>query len=187
MTHIGIIGGGFSGTATAVNLCRLCRGPLKITLVNRGFPLGRGIAYGTRNGNHLLNVAARNMSALADQPSHFVEWLQTRSEYRDEPLPRLREKFVPRRIYGDYLHGLLFSHTGSAAEKGIMVESVAAEAMDVVPSAGGAQIALSNGQTLDVTRVILATGNPAPSDLNIKGFDPAHPRCFANPWTDWES
>ena len=32
-------------------------------------------------------------------------------------------KFVPRRIYGDYLHGLLFSQTCSAAEKGIVIET----------------------------------------------------------------
>ena len=106
MKHVAIIGGGFSGSLTAVNLARLsAAGPLKITIINHGSPLGRGVAYSTRNSNHLLNVAARNMSALADQPSHFVEWLRTRSEFYEEPLDRLRERFVPRRIYGDYLHG----------------------------------------------------------------------------------
>ena len=89
MKHVVIIGGGFSGCLTAVNLSRLSTGPLKITIINQGYPLGRGIAYSTRNGSHLLNVVARNMSALADQPTHFVEWLRTRTEYRDEPVDRL--------------------------------------------------------------------------------------------------
>src|ERR1700729_569124 len=119
MKHIGIVGGGFSGSLTAINLSRLNSGPLKITIINDGYPMGRGIAYSTRNGNHLLNVAARNMSALADQPGHFLEWLRTRSEYCEEPVAKLREEFVPRRIYGDYIQSLLFSRTAIAAEKNI--------------------------------------------------------------------
>ena len=186
MKHIVIIGGGFSGCATAVNLSRLSNDPLKITVINQEYPLGRGIAYSTRNGNHLLNVAARNMSALADQPTHFVEWLRTRSEYRDEPVERLRERFVPRRIYGDYLHGLLFSRMAAAAEKGIQIETIAAEATDIGPAFGGVSVALSNGQFINANRVVLATGNQPPANLKITGLDPAHPRYFQNPWHGWE-
>src|SRR5262245_3868394 len=109
MEQICIIGGGFSGCMTAVNLSRLSAEPLKITIINHLHPLGRGVAYGTRNGNHLLNVAARNMSALADKPDHFVEWLGTRAEYYRDPVARIREKFMPRRVYGDYLSSVLFS------------------------------------------------------------------------------
>jgi len=187
MKHVVIIGGGFSGCLTAVNLSRLSTGPLKITIINHGYPLGRGIAYSTRNGSHLLNVVARNMSALADQPTHFVEWLRTRTEYRDEPVDRLREKFLPRRIYGDYLHSLLFSRTGAAAEKGIEIETIAAEAIDVGPAFGGASVALSDGQFVNAHRVVLATGNQPPANLKINGLDPADPRYFQNPWQDWDS
>jgi uncharacterized NAD(P)/FAD-binding protein YdhS len=187
MKHIAIIGGGFSGCATAINLSRLSNGPLKISVINNGYPLGRGIAYSTRNGNHLLNVVARNMSALADQPAHFVEWLRTRSEFHNEPIERLREKFAPRRVYGDYLHSLLFSRTTAAEKKEIQIETIEAEAVDVGPAFGGASIALSNGQFINANRVVLATGNQPPSDLKISGLDPAHPRYIQNPWADWES
>ena len=74
-------------------------------VINGCYPLGR-IAYSTRQPEHLLNVVAR-MSALADQPSHFVEWLRTRHEYADMPEPACGEQFIPRRIYGDYLQSLL--------------------------------------------------------------------------------
>lgn len=187
MKHIVIVGGGFCGTSTAVNLCRLGVGGMKITIVNAGYPLGRGIAYSTRNGSHLLNVAARNMSALADQPSHFVDWLRTRSEFSEEPVARLREMFVPRRLYGDYIHGLLFAHSGLAAQKGITIETIATEAVRIAPSAAGAQVELGNGQSLSADKVILATGNPPPSRLKIKGLDPACPKCFQNPWVGWET
>jgi uncharacterized NAD(P)/FAD-binding protein YdhS len=56
---IAIIGGGFSGTMTAVNLARESRRALRVYLINSGHPTGRGVAYGTRRAEHLLNVAAR--------------------------------------------------------------------------------------------------------------------------------
>jgi len=49
MKHIVIIGGGFSGTMTAVNLARLSEVPLRVTVVNHGYPQGRGVA-----GKHYL-------------------------------------------------------------------------------------------------------------------------------------
>jgi uncharacterized NAD(P)/FAD-binding protein YdhS len=187
MKQVVIIGGGFSGCLTAINLSRLGTGPLKITIINQGYPLGRGVAYSTRNSHHLLNVVARNMSALADQPTHFVEWLRTRSEYRDESAEQLRERFVPRRIYGDYLLGLFFYGSAVAAEKGIQIETIAAEATDVGPAFGGASVVLSNGQFINANRVVLATGHQPPANLKIIGLDAAHPRYFQNPWQDWEN
>jgi len=187
MKHVAIIGGGFSGCVTAINLSRLGTGPFKISIINDGYPLGRGIAYSTRNGSHLLNVVARNMSALADQPAHFVEWLRTRSEFHNEPVDRLREKFAPRRVYGDYLHSLLFARASVATEKDIQIETIAAEATDIGPAFGGASVALSNGQFINANRVVLATGNQPPANLRLSGLDPGHPRYFQNPWQDWES
>jgi len=75
MKSIVIIGGGFSGVVTAINLIRLSHTPVQILIIDKGRTPGRGIAYSTRSAVHLLNVTARNMSALADQPNHFVEWL----------------------------------------------------------------------------------------------------------------
>jgi uncharacterized NAD(P)/FAD-binding protein YdhS len=90
LQQVAIIGGGFSGTLTAINLARLSTAPLRITVINSVYPAGRGIAYSTRRPEHLLNVAARNMSALPEHPSHFVDWLLTRSEYAEIPEAELR-------------------------------------------------------------------------------------------------
>jgi uncharacterized NAD(P)/FAD-binding protein YdhS len=103
---IAIIGGGFSGTLTAVNLARLSTRPLRVSVINAGHPSGRGVAYGTKRGEHLLNVAARNMSAFPDHPNHFLDWLRTRCEYAELPDTMLRESFLPRRVYGDYLRAV---------------------------------------------------------------------------------
>ena len=83
--HIAIIGGGFSGLMTAVNLARLSTRPLQVTVINGRRSVGRGVAYGTRRPEHLLNVAARNMSAFRDEPDHFLRWLRSRSEYDGMP------------------------------------------------------------------------------------------------------
>ena len=107
MTTIAIVGGGFSGTMAAVNLARLSDHPVRVVVINSKRPLGRGTAYGTTRVEHLLNVAARNMSALPDMPSHFVDWLRSRNDFRSMPVAELREMFAPRRVYGDYVRGLL--------------------------------------------------------------------------------
>src|SRR3984957_9309363 len=128
--RVAIIGGGFCGVMTAVNLARLSRRPLHITLINQHRPTGRGAAYGTRRMEHLLNVAARNMSAFPDMPDHFLQWLRTRSEYDMMPDFELRERFIPRMIYGDYLCGLMQQHLQSPGESALVRPAfVDAEAM----------------------------------------------------------
>jgi uncharacterized NAD(P)/FAD-binding protein YdhS len=185
MNSVVIVGGGFSGAVTAVNLVRLTDAPLSVTVVNSGHPLGRGVAYGTRRPEHLLNVVARNMSALADQPDHFVDWLLTRSDFADVPLAELRESFIPRRIYGDYLQSLLLWYSHALADgKKVRIQRVEAEALDVVPSGGQVLVELSHGPVLEADKVVLATGNPAPTDLPGLACD--HPCYFRDPWSGWE-
>ncbi len=174
--HIAIIGGGFSGTMAAVNLARLSPAPLRVTLLNPGSPAGRGIAYGTRRPEHLLNVAARNMSALADHPNHFLEWLRTRTEYADVPEAELRETYLPRRVYGDYLRGLL-QHYARPVDPGSRVELVPldAEVLALEPAGAGTRLRLADGTSLDADKVVLATGNEPPADLPGHATVATHP------------
>jgi uncharacterized NAD(P)/FAD-binding protein YdhS len=185
MKHVVVIGGGFSGTVTAVNLARLTDAPLAVTVLNSGHPLGRGVAYGTRRPEHLLNVVARNMSALADQPDHFVEWLRTRSDFADVPLAELREQFIPRRVYGDYLQSLFLWYAQALADgKTVRIDRVEAEAEDIVPAGERVTVLASGGVTLPADKVVLATGNPPPADP--PGCTLEHPCYFRDPWSGWE-
>lgn len=177
-SRIAIVGGGFSGILTAVNLVRLSRpgrAPA-ITLINGTGTAGRGIAYGTRRIEHLLNVAARNMSAFPDLPDHFVGWLRTRSEYERTPENELREKFIPRMIYGDYLRSLMHHHLDE-------VEFVEGEAVDI--DDGG--VVLAGGRRVVADRVVLACGNEAPAPLPGSDLLGRHPAWVGNPWTPWEN
>ena len=104
--HVVIVGAGFSGTLLAINLLRH-QGP-RVTLVERRpEQLARGVAYSAAHPDHLLNVRAERMSALPDEPGHFVEWL-AREGKGD------RHSFVPRRIYGAYLRAMLDAATAQA-------------------------------------------------------------------------
>ena len=183
-SRVAIIGGGFSGAMTAVNLARLAKRPLRITIINGQRPLGRGVAYGTRRMEHLLNVAARNMSAFPDLPDHFLQWLRTRSEFDNMPDRDLREKFIPRMLYGDYLRSLVHHHLqGADGMTTITAEFVEGEATDIEPDG---TILLAGGARIAADRIVLACGNEAPAELPGAETLQQHPAWIGNPWLPFE-
>lgn len=102
MTTVAIVGAGFSGLLTAYHLLKDSSIPsLHIYLIDKKKRAGRGLAYGTWDDNFLLNVPAGNMSAIADDPQHFVRYCQGIDPAFNDGT------FVSRRIYGDYLEDLL--------------------------------------------------------------------------------
>lgn len=185
-TRIAIVGGGFSGVMTAVNLSRLAKRPLHLFIINHQRPVGRGVAYGTRRMEHLLNVAARNMSAFPDQPDHFLQWLRSRSEYDEVPERDLREKFIPRMIFGDYLRSILQHHLQARdAESLVTVDFISGEAIDIEKQGTEVIVHLKEGQPIPADRVVLATGNEAPAELPGAEALNDHPGWISNPWLPW--
>lgn len=164
MFNIVIVGAGFTGTMVAVQLARQARFPLHITLIERSGRFGRGIAYGTREDCHLLNVPAGRMSAYPEDEDHFLRW----ASHRD---PSVRGgSFLPRRLYGAYLR-----HTLGAAETAAVnakVSHLNAEAVAILPCDGGdggdrtdrLAVRCSGGYVLEADAVVLASGNYPPGD-----------------------
>ena len=172
---VAIIGAGFSGLLTAVHLLSAPDGP-QVRLIERGGAFGRGLAYATNNPEHLLNVRVANMSALPDQPDHFVRWLSQHSGWR------ATGAFVTRGVYGDYLQGLLSEAVkGAYGVDRLLLE--ADEAVDVRPSGSRWRIELAMGRVLEVDAVVLALGSlpPAPP-LAASPELLASPRYVADPW-----
>jgi uncharacterized NAD(P)/FAD-binding protein YdhS len=119
MSTVAIIGGGFSGTVTAVHLLRRGRGAIdRIVIMNRSGAMARGVAYGTRSDRHVLNVPAGRMSAIDDQPDSFVDFVRRRG------VSVGGDAFVSRQLYGAYLESLLNAAADSAAD--VVVERTAA-------------------------------------------------------------
>src|SRR3984885_1711186 len=145
---------------TAVNLARLSTRPLQVTVINSRRPAGRGVAYSTRRPEHLLNVAARNMSAFRDEPDHFLRWLRTRSEFDTMPEIELRERFIPRMVYGDYLRSIMHHHLQSPGGlTPVTTEFLAGEVFDIESAGDTALLRLTDSTGLESDRVVLATGN----------------------------
>jgi len=177
--RIAIIGGGFSGVMTLVNLLRLSSDPINLILVHQEGLIGRGIAYGTRRPEHVLNAAARNLSAFPDQPDHLLHWLGTRSEFETFPESELRQRFIPRMIYGDYVKSILHFHLSADSEAS--TDFVQGTAVDIEKTDLGAVIHLEDGRRIMADRVVLATGNELPAELPGADTLKDHPGWAENP------
>lgn len=175
---LAILGGGASGALVATQLLRLARRPLLVALVERGGGLARGVAYGTRWASHLLNVPAGRMSALPDDPAHFVRWLE-----RERPEVGLGElDFAPRALYGEYLEATL-RQAQSAAQPGVVLEALDDEVIRLDPWVGGVAVDLRRGASRRVSGVALAPGNASPEDPpQVSAAVRASGRWRSDPW-----
>ncbi|USI71439.1 FAD/NAD(P)-binding protein [Sphingomonas morindae] len=169
--HVAIIGGGFSGALLAINLLRH-DGP-RATLIERRAETARGVAYSTVHPEHVLNVRAAGMSALPDEPDHFLRWLAARGLHP-------REGFASRRDYGAYLDDLLAETQRHAGDR---LRVVRDSAVDAAFSATAATVRLAGGGAIAADTVALATGNLPPllpPGLDVEGLDAG--RYIADPW-----
>jgi uncharacterized NAD(P)/FAD-binding protein YdhS len=177
-----IVGGGFSGTLTAVHLLRdpWPRG-LHVVLVNRSGPLARGVAYGTRSAAHVLNVPAARMSAFPDDEEHFLRFARG----RDASVAA--GDFVLRSLYGDYLERVL-REAVDGRPAGTRFTHRVARALDArLRPEGGAELVVGDDegtQVLLADRVVLAAGSYAPADPPVPdaAFFAGDPRYVRDPW-----
>ena len=76
-----IVGFGFAGLATLAHIVAAASEPMRVAIV-AGDLSGHGLAYGTREPGHLLNVPADRMGAWAQVPEDFDSWLRTSAAER---------------------------------------------------------------------------------------------------------
>ena len=174
---IAIVGGGFSGAMVAVQLARQAGpNPPRVVLFEKTERLARGLAYGTQCDQHLLNVPAGLMSALPDEPTHFLNWLQNRDPSAQHGT------FASRRVYGDYLEELLTSTAKASATR---IDFVRDEVVDLEFDEGSrsANLLTRQGNRLAADKVVLALGHPMPQ--TPEGLDQPSVRegYVANPWS----
>lgn len=178
MNTVAIIGGGFAGTLTAVNLVHHARSPLKIVLIEASENLGKGIAYSTVFSKHLLNVPAGRMSALPDEPLHFLKWARAQNLVVSE------SSFLSRKAYGQYIESILQS-TISKLPAFITFERLTDEALSIklIQDKTKAVIKLASGDVVVADKVVLATGNFSPqTPSGISQSVAASDRYINNPW-----
>jgi uncharacterized NAD(P)/FAD-binding protein YdhS len=114
------------------------------------------------------------MSALARDPDHFLHWARRNFDSGAQP-----GDFLPRRLYGDYVESLLNDatrkHRGQLAWK-------RSSAIGLERRSGVAEITLSDGDKLLASKIVLALGNFAPSELRVSGKVLAGNHFTQNPW-----
>lgn len=165
-----IIGGGASGTLTALNVLRTDP-RVHVTVFEPTGRLGSGVAYGTTDARHLLNVRAGNMSAFPQEPGDLLAWAeQTGRELS-------ATDFLPRREYGEYLRDRL------ADVAGRRLRVIAERVEELAPVPGGYEVRGDAGAAAVAASVVLAHGNEAPRKLSIGGDPlPEAPWHVADPW-----
>ncbi len=168
MTCVVIVGGGASGTLVAANLLAHARNTDDVVVVEPRTSLGQGVAYSTTHPEHLLNVRAKQMSAVVGDADHFQH-----SAGCD------RDDFAPRAAYARYLAELLESRlSASPGRLRHVIDSVAHIERD------GERWSLrcAGGETLGADVVVIATGNPAPSIPQWASGAIGAPGFIPDPW-----
>ncbi|KOV90002.1 FAD/NAD(P)-binding protein [Nocardia sp. NRRL S-836] len=161
-----VIGAGASGTLAAVHLLR-SGVPVELVLVDRSGEFGPGRAYRTGDPGHLLNTPAEKMSAVDDDPEHFVRWSGA------EP-----GAFLPRRDYGRYLAQTLAAEEQRATA---VVRHVTDTAAGLTAGPDGVTVRLAATGPVHADFAVLAPG--AGGDDPLAGLLPdGSPRYVADPW-----
>jgi uncharacterized NAD(P)/FAD-binding protein YdhS len=175
--RVAVIGGGFAGTALAVSLQARLPADARILLFEPAPRIGPGLAYGTTDSAHLLNVPAGSMSLYPDRPGHFSEWLAARPDAPAAPADS-GPIFAPRVLFGAYLEEQL---AAAMARPGAAIEVLRhrVDAVERQPG-GGFRLSAVAGQW-DAGRVMLAVGGfaAAPGEPPFLAGDPWDPATLA--------
>ena len=172
---IAVIGAGYSGTMAAIHLARETSSDRRILLCERGGEFGVGLAYSTPAPDHLLNVRASNMSAFAQDPSHFEAWLETHAAaVADQTHLTETGVFASRGIYGRYLKSVLADALDQQKTTG-RIELLNAAVVDCERAGDGFVLVNAAGRRREVAAVVLATGHVPPLPAPDR-------RYVASPW-----
>ncbi len=174
-----VVGGGFSGAMTAAHLLNSARKqliPLNVTLVERRGAIGEGVAYGTRDLCHLLNVPAGRMSAWPNVPEDFLTWVnQNKGTFSSGD-------FLPRQWYGEYIRETLLSIAENAqplAKLRIVLDEVRRISRH---SDRGWLVHVGRGPSERADAVVLAVGHRPPDDPIGQNWEGARTRYLVDPW-----
>jgi len=179
---IAIIGGGVSGSLVAVQLLRTASASIRVCLFERMTDIGRGVAYGTENREHLLNVLVERMGAFAEDPGHFLAWVRSQRDRVNFPADVVEGDFLPRWIFGEYIRAVLEDARAGVAN-GVEFERIKGEVVDLEEEKGKARIRCGDGRSFTADRVVLAIGN-LPGEYPIKKSLPVyHSQRYVHvPW-----
>lgn len=168
--RVAIIGGGLSG---AVLLLRLLRqgAASEIVVYEPEAEIGPGLAYGVAAPWHLLNVVASRASLFEEDADHWWQWARDHGPALGWPemaQAAAADAYLPRRLYGHYIVAQLEQARPQAA--GITVLHHRSPVAAIKRHAAGFAVTDREGCSADYDCVVLATGAPAISHLDVPGL-----------------
>jgi uncharacterized NAD(P)/FAD-binding protein YdhS len=156
--------------------------PLTIHLINKGYPVNRGVAYAPHNPDLLLNVPNGRISALPEFPDHYVNWLNGNLSLTKSLRDSLNCEFSTREQYGAYLNQL-WEQTLSNKGHEIEVKMHEDYAVDLDKYHERFLVHLQKGASFISDYVILATGNALPRKPEYFNEDLfTNAQYFIDPW-----
>lgn len=156
--RIAIVGRGPAGMTTAIALLRRLRQPFHLWVIDASEQAG---SFGAGPaGQALMSEPAGQLSAFADRPSDFVDWLEgslsgTYGAVR--ALHGFENVYVPRSVFRDYL----VSRFGEAfADRRDVTVQIVSATVDAAEEAANGRVTLrlDGGNALLFDHVFLATG-----------------------------
>ena len=175
--HVAIVGGGFSGAATAIALQGLVPEGVRITLLEPRPRPGAGVAYSTAEPTHRINVPAARMQLAGEEEGAFDRWYRHQPAFREDP-QALRDDgavFPQRGQFGLYV-AARFAGAARASGGRLVHLQESAVAFE------NAEVVTDSGRRLPADLLVLAISHPPPSIPALARPWRDHPGLIANPW-----
>jgi len=177
---VAIIGGGFSGAATAYHLARMTAGDAAILVFEPQEAIGGGLAYSTQDPVHRINVPASRMTLDPGEKDQFVAWLERTNARAEDPSATLPDGrcFPTRRLFGRYVAAML-----KPLIDGERIRHIRSFVTAVVPSGEGWRIEAADGASYHADVVVVATSHPPPTPPAVLAKSLAGaPGFITDPW-----
>lgn len=175
--QIVIIGGGFTGTALAIHLARAGQAGLHVTVIEPRAQLAQGVAYGTTDPAHRINVPAARMQLAGDEEGIFDRDYRASPAFQADPDALWSDGNVyPQRgefsrwVNAQFVH----QQQHSPVKLSHLRDSAVALQHGVVTTA--------SGQKIRADQVVLAISHPPPDLPALLKPLQGHPGLIANPW-----
>ncbi|MCH9407636.1 FAD/NAD(P)-binding protein [Pantoea agglomerans] len=175
--QIVIIGGGFTGTALAIHLARAGQAGLHVTVIEPRAQLAQGVAYGTTDPAHRINVPAARMQLAGDEEGIFDRDYRTSPAFQADPdaLWRDGNVYPQRGEFGRWVNAQFVHQQQHSPVKLSHLRDSAVALQDGV-------VTTASGQKIRADQVVLAISHPPPDLPALLKPLQGHPGLIANPW-----
>lgn len=159
---VAIIGGGFTGASLALHLGCYAERPIHVAVFEPRGRLGFGVAYGTKNSLHRINVPAEKMNIFSNSPDDFLIWARDETDVvKKDPESITSDGLIypRRRDFGHYVEQRLLD----MAQNKLSLDIISSPAVTVQPNFKNLLVKASNYLSLSARKVVLCNSYGRPS------------------------